>query len=476
MIKTFKKLSRKIRARFRRDTTPVRIEAPKVESREFSRKALFMALGATGLVSAFPPVARSASIPPVLLYDQMINVKNFKAKGDGSDDTAFIQAALNQAVTDKTYCVFLPPPSTFYGISNQLNIPIGVSLVSLFSSNSLFNSGTAGDFAVTTIKALTGFPVSTPMLNFAQGWTGRFENILLDGASIATCGFSWNDVRGAFIANIGVQGLGNNLGSDYAWLMKATTFSSSLNTAINVNFNKYNMASHTNGLVCVGTITGGVEIGAVTDNLFLNCDLSVQGSGTAGFGNGYGLNLAIACDNNNFNGCFITINGVGDAICLNNQGTYDALVGQNYFTNCAVAGAAGSNMIVADFNYGPNVFDGGFFQSAQFLLGTHSWVDMRKSTFGDAPTLPAGGVTLSGSPFTFVNNKGCPVTCKFWGGAFSAISIRRRTGAATTGGIPTTTVALGVVSGAYYDIWLEPWDAIIITYSVSPTMFYFPQR
>lgn len=436
---------------------------------DLARRGILGGLALGGAMLA----ARQASatgVPQKLLYDAVINVLNFGAIGDGvTDDTTAINNAISAAAANGRLAVFIPPGT--FGVSAQIAVPNNVSIIGVGSSNDL-----PAGIAISTIKVLSAaFPKSTPVFKFATGWVGRFENVLIDCNTFATCGMSHADIRNSIVRNIGIRGIGFNLTSDYNWLITATAVSAALNLFEHVVFDQYNAAVGINGLVCIGTETGGVEAAAVTDNTFINCSFGVSGSGTPGAGYGFSCNLAKACDNNWFFGTNFGMLGSGDVLCLNNQGTYDALVGENYFFGCVFSAASGNN-IVADYNYTPNTFFGCFFQSQTFSLGTHAWVDCRCCTYGDAPQLGAQGVSVGASPFTYTNTFPSHATLYFYGGTYSAVTITRRTGAASTGSTPTASFGIGLSSTNIYSIPLEPTDQVTITYTVAPTMTVAPQR
>lgn len=416
------------------------------------RHALMIGGGLAALAS--PAMSQAVSSRPIDAQPN-INVKSFpyNAKGNGiADDTAAIQAAINASVTLGIYLVYFP--ASIYMISNTLTIPLGVSIVGLFSGNDIQG------LQESVIRAKTGFPVTSVMISFTPSWCARFENLVIDCNNVANGGVVQIDCRcsvnrNIFVLNIAFNASGNN----YGWLASAQTISFGENLYQNIIISQFYIAAGVNGFVAIGIL----NVGSFTENVFQNCL----------FGGGPNANacaLATMCDNNYFYGCQFGVIGAAPngALQLNEQNDTIHGVAENYFFGCTFVVSSGP-AVTCKFNQGHNTFFGCYFASVTaetpYFIGTQGQLNFRSCTINDQLVGPSVTLSPGASPWTYINNNPFPVQFMFWGNV-TALSFSRN---GTLGGIGT-----GDGLGPYVFV-LEPCvDGMKITYTGALTAVIFP--
>lgn len=429
----------------------------------FGRRAAF-GLGLLGAAGLAGRKAVASGIPPVLQYDQMTNVMNFGAVGSGSaNDTTAVQNAINAAGQsgNKSGLVFFPGGKSF-GINSTLSIPQGVSLIGVNSGNGPnYQSGPN----VSRFVALSGFPASTPMVSFADAYQGRFENLVVDGGSIASQGVKQRGAFNSIFRNLLLTNFVNHAASDSVWSIVTTNSN-------NCAFNLYEEiiieqpSGATSGLNMVGQGLGvSNQPGAITENKFLSC-MIVCGTNAVNGAIAFGSSV----DNNYFDACHIsgTTGGAGSnsLVILNTTGA-NSDVQENKFENCVIANGGTGVCVEASHNEDFNFFDRCFFQTAgsiTYQFDTGGKMLWKAPSINGVTLLPTVSATPTGSPYTLTNTFPWPVQLIFWGGTYSAISVTRN-------GTSTPIGATGVVN---YTIHLMPTDSVTISYTGSPNGIMIP--
>lgn len=145
-----------------------------------------------------------------------------------------------------------------------------------------------------------------------------------------------------------------------------------------------------------------------------------------------------------------------DSSVVMNTGEYSHMVGGTFKNITVSVGATGTVLDRVVYN---RANDGGTLTDNS----TTTTITNSRNAFGTYihNAVPATvGITVTASPFTFTNTKGNSVHVYVVGGTVSQITRKRGTGAAQS---------TGTTAGQVY---LAPGDAISVTYTVAPAMYY----
>lgn len=247
-----------------------------------SRRALLGTIGALGVAAATGGLfdrslgGESAVARAHASSDGFINMKEYGADGDGSDETALIQAAIDDLESVGGGVLYFPKGT--YGITSTLQISKPVSLA---------GDGTAGD----NLDATGNDPLYTPVSVIK--WVGSSSSQSMIHYNPGTDYSAPNQIRGARIENVALDGnfsvaIGLNLERfcmgvvDHIRIMRTNSISLRLWTSStfphdNVMFNVFQNVILERSPTClvIGSNTAGSN---VCHNTFTNFVIDHNGS------------------------------------------------------------------------------------------------------------------------------------------------------------------------------------------------------
>jgi hypothetical protein len=382
---------------------------------------------------------------------ESVSVKDFGAVGDGvTDDTVAIQAALNDASNSGGGTVLFPPGT--YIVNNTITIPNKVNI-----KGSGGQSGDTYDYSISKIKAGASFiplmGTSTPLIMNDNGAYGFVKDITFDGSFYADIVWHIRGAQSCLFQNVMVTqgsdrttGIAINITSS---LVGETEVYAAFNTFINVQTNQTGR---------IGLWINGYSNGKwlpVTDNTFIGCTF---------FSNVIGIRIT-ASDTNMFFGGGISAGAYG--LIINDEALAYPVGGNNFY---------GFYMqTFEESTVGIAYNDGGIAQAFCILrdveiynfttfytkLGSHTYLKVVDADINNSGIHDISTLSLSGSPYTYVNDDPYEEELIVSGGTVSNISIIR-------GGVTTTT---GLTSGIFR---LNVRESLSITYSSTPTVLKRP--
>lgn len=385
------------------------------------------------------------------LYNRIsniIDVKDYGAVGDGvHDDTQAFVDAIAAAVVMGGAEIFVPPGK--YLIKSTLTLQNGVSLRGQCGAPAF---GELSLIAVSEIR--WGGAVGGTMLTTVAKWSGRIDGILLEGNYSAATLFHPISPTGSLFQNFNGQ---HSTQTGWLWDTDGVT-PSSINTIINCSWHDHQniavqLTGQANSPVTLNVFIGCRYNGAVQSLRILQfADTNQWYGGRIEGGSSYGLvvNEAAAglnTDSLAFYGVtFDGTNIAGSTMCYigkplvtpppgggNTVAAFrDCHFTQSTFFNGAPAGA---NIKVMDCPFFGNMFGGN---------GDHA--------------IPQN-VSIGASPFTYTNQDPYAEMVNIQGGSISGISFVRA----------GVTTAMSMTSGLFH---LNPGDALQVTYTVAPTVFF----
>lgn len=274
-----------------------------------------------------------------------VNVADFGAVGDGSDESAKIQAAIDaMAALSNGGRVVLNCKT--YTVGTTVTVKNGVSLSGLCDGGQRV---LVSSKATTTLKWTGGG--AGPVLKTENQYFGIIENIFINANFGAQVGIWTANPQSATFRNLSVQaiGAGSSLGFNATgWYWEAISGSSSArNTLIDVVVETFNTGI--DGMVLKGNMTAGACDAPITHNTFINLFLGPSSGGT-------GLKAVQCVDSNSFYNPQIGAAGVGGVgVALLMPSLVDGTYGNNFYSGAIVSDASATS-ITAQNNVAQNNF------------------------------------------------------------------------------------------------------------------------